>query len=116
MENETKKSEGRVIRGVRLTIKIEMAKILFKGTPWYVHLSFIVSLGLAIAGFCVPPHGVIDPSVLKVISEILGGTTLLTFVVNVPVYLEAGVKAKISHGQTTVAIAADEVKEEAEDL
>ena len=31
-------------------------------------------------------------------------------------YLEAGVKAKISHGQTTVAIAADEVKEEAEDL
>ena len=93
-----------------------MARILFRGTPWYVHLSFIVSIGLAIAGFCVPPHGVIDPSVLKVIAEILGGTTLLTFVVNIPIYLEAGVKAKISHGQTTVAIAADEVEEEAEDL
>lgn len=64
----------------------------------------------------MPPHGVIDPSVLKVIAEILGGTTLLTFVVNIPIYLEAGVKAKISHGQTTVAIAADEVEEEAEDL
>ena len=93
-----------------------MAKVLFKGTPWYVHLSFIVSLGLAIAGFCVPPHGVIDPSVLKVIAEILGGTTLLTFVVNIPVYLEAGVKAKIQRGDTVVTVAADEVKEEAEDL
>jgi len=93
-----------------------MAKVLFKGTPLYVHLSFIVSLGLAIAGFCLPPHGVIDPSVLKVIAEILGGTTLLTFVVNIPVYLDAGVKAKISHGSTTVAIAADEVKEEADQL
>lgn len=93
-----------------------MARILFKGTPWYVHLSFIVSLGLAIAGFCVPPHGVIDPSVLKVIAEILGGTTLLTFVVNIPVYLEAGVKAKISHGNTTVTVAADEVEEEVENI
>lgn len=93
-----------------------MARILFKGTPWYVHLSFIVSLGLAIAGFCVPPHGVIDSSVLKVIAEILGGTTLLTFVVNIPVYLEAGVKAKISHGNTTVTVAADEVKEDIENI
>ena len=93
-----------------------MARILFKGTPWYVHLSFIVSLGLAIAGFCVPPHGVIDPSVLKVIAEILGGTTLLTFVVNIPVYLEAGVMAKISHGNTTVTVAADEVKEDIENI
>lgn len=93
-----------------------MAKVLFKGTPWYVHLSFIVSLGLAIAGFCVPPHGVIDPSVLKVIAEILGGTTLLTFVVNIPVYLEAGVKAKIQRGDTVVTVAADEVDEEAEEL
>ena len=89
-----------------------MAKTLFRGTPWYIHLSFIVSLGLAIAGFCVPPHGVIDPSVLKAIAEILGGTTLLTFVVHIPVYLEAGVKAKISHGDTTVTGAADEVEEE----
>ena len=93
-----------------------MARDIIKGTPWYVHISFIVSLGLAIAGFCVPPHGVIDPSVLKAIAEILGGTTLLTFVVHIPVYLEAGVKAKISHGQTTIAVASDEVEEEAGEL
>lgn len=94
----------------------EMANLILKGTPWYVHLSFIVSLGLAIAGFCVPPHGVIDPSVLKVIAEILGGTTLVTFVVNIPVYLEAGVKAKFTHGSTTVEVTADDDDDEGKEV
>ncbi|MBR3784020.1 MAG: hypothetical protein IKJ78_06120 [Bacteroidales bacterium] len=93
-----------------------MAKVLFKGTPWYVHVSFIVAMALLVAGFCVPPHGEISGSVLTGIGELLGGVTLVEFVVNIPKYLEAGIKAKISHGQTTVAIAADEVKEEAQDL
>lgn len=93
-----------------------MAKILLKGTPWYIHTAFLVAIGLGIAGFCVPPHGEISGSVLTYIAELLGGTTLIEFVVNIPNYLEAGVKAKISHGQTTIAVAADEVKENAEDL
>jgi len=38
------------------------------------------------------------------------------FVVNIPVYLEAGVKAKISHGATSISVAADEVEEEAEEM
>ena len=45
------------------------------------------------------------------IGELLGGVTLITFVLNIPVYLEAGVKAKISHGQTTITVTADEVKD-----
>ena len=93
-----------------------MAKILLKGTPWYIHIAFLVAIGLGIAGFCVPPHGEISGSVLTYIAELLGGTTLIEFVVNIPNYLEAGVKAKISHGQTSISVAADEVKEEAEDL
>ena len=93
-----------------------MSKILFKGTPWYVHVSFIVAITLLVAGFCVPPHGEISGSVLTGIGELLGGVTLVEFVVNIPKYLETGIKAKISHGQTTIAVAADEVKEEAEDL
>ena len=96
--------------------KKEMAKVLFKGTPWYVHVSFIVSMLLAIVGFVLPPQGEISGSVLTFIGEILGGVTLVEFVVNIPNYLDAGVKATISHGQTTVSIAADEVKEDAEDL
>ena len=89
-----------------------MAKAIFKGTPWYVHATFLVALGLVIAGFCVPPTGEVSGSVLTAIGEILGGGAALTFVVNIPVYLEAGVKAKFSHGQTSVTVAADEVKEE----
>lgn len=94
----------------------DMAKDIIKGTPWYVHLAFIVAVGLGIAGFCVPPQGKIDGSVLTFVGELLGGVTLVNFVVNIPVYLEAGVKAKISHGSTSISVAADEVKEEAEEL
>lgn len=89
-----------------------MAKTILRGTPWYVHIAFLVAMGLIIAGFCVPPRGVIDGSVLTAVGELLGGVTLVEFVLNIPKYLEAGVKAKISHGQTAVEIAADEVKEE----
>ena len=90
----------------------EMAKTILRGTPWYVHIAFLVAMGLIIAGFCVPPRGVIDGSVLTAVGELLGGVTLVEFVLNIPKYLEAGIKAKISHGQTTVTVAADEVKEE----
>ena len=79
-------------------------------------LCFVISVSLIIGGFFVPPTGVIDGSVLTAIGELMGGVTLVEFVINIPKYLDTGIKAKISHGQTTVAIAADEVKEEAQDL
>lgn len=81
-----------------------------------MHAAFVVAIVLGVAGFCVPPRGEISGSVLKFIGELLGGVTLVEFVVNIPVYLDAGVKAKIKHGDTTIAVAADEVKESAEDL
>ena len=89
-----------------------MAKVLFKGTPWYVHVSFLVAMALLVAGFCVPPHGEISGSVLTGIGELMGGVTLVEFVINIPKYLESGVKAKISHGNTSLSVAADEVKDE----
>lgn len=89
-----------------------MAKTILRGTPWYVHIAFLVAIGLIIAGFCVPPRGVIDGSVLTAVGELLGGVTLVEFVLNIPNYLEAGVKAKISHGQTTVTVEADENQNE----
>ena len=93
-----------------------MAKVLFKGTPWYVHAAMLISILLFVVSFFIPPYAVIDSSVLAAVGELLGGATLLEFVLNIPKYLEAGVKAKIIHGSTTIAVAADEVKEEAEDL
>lgn len=88
-----------------------MAKLIFKGTPWYIHLAMIASVFLVVASFFVPPMAVIDSSILAAVGELFGGTALLTFVVNIPNYLEAGIKAKISHGQTAITVAADEVKD-----
>ena len=91
-----------------------MAMILFKGTPWYVHVSFIVAMALVLGGFCVPPMGDISGSVLTAVGELLGGVTLVEFVINIPTYLEAGIKAKISHGATTVEVTSDEDDKEEE--
>lgn len=89
-----------------------MAKTLFKGTPWYVHMAFVVSVILLVAGFCVPPCGEISGSVLTGVGELLGGVALIHFITNIPAYLEAGIKAKISHGSTSITVESDEVKEE----
>lgn len=94
----------------------EMAKLTLKGTPWYVHGAMITSIVLVVASFFIPPYAVVDSSVIAVIGELFGGTAVLNFVVNIPTYLEAGVKAKISHGNTSLSVAADEVKEEAQNL
>lgn len=88
-----------------------MAKDILKGTPWYIHAIMGAALVLIVAGFCVPPHGEIDGSVLTAIGELMGGGAVITFVANIPAYLEAGIKAKITHGDTSVTVAADEVKD-----
>lgn len=93
-----------------------MAKDIIKGTPWYMHAAMITSMVLIIASFFIPPYAIVDSSVLAATGELLGGATLMNFVMNIPKYLEAGVKAKISHGATSISVAADEVKEKAEDL
>lgn len=88
-----------------------MAKLIIKGTPWYMHLAMLASIFLVIASFFVPPMAVIDSSVLAATGELLGGATLMNFVANIPTYLDAGIKAKISHGNTAITVAADEVKD-----
>lgn len=101
-----------------MTAKIlkENAKLAAKGAPWYMHASMIASIVLIVVSFFIPPYAVVDSSVLAATGELMGGATLMNFVANVPAYLEAGVKAKISHGATSISVAADEVEEEAEEL
>ena len=85
-----------------------MAKLILKGTPWYIHAVMIISIILTIASFCIPPYTIIDSSVIAVIGELIGGATLVTFVLNLPSYIEAGAKAKITHGNTTIEVSADD--------
>lgn len=80
-----------------------MAKIL-KAVDWYVHLAMIVSIGLGVADFIIPPTAVIDRSVLAFIAEITGAAALLTFLMKLPEYIEKGGTARVTKGNTTIEV------------
>ena len=69
---------------------------------------FYVCLGVAIAllavSFCLPPTGVIDPSILKAVAELLGFAALAIVGKN----LALGKDVKFHHGQTEVTIGDNE--------
>ena len=54
-----------------------MAEAILKQVPWYLYLVILIAVGLAVAGFLVPPQGVIDGSVLRAIAELMGGSAIL---------------------------------------
>lgn len=67
-------------------------------------IAFIITLGIAIvlfvAGFIVPPTGVIDGSVLTASGILLGFYGLH----QVPTALKAGKEIKVQHGETSVSV------------
>lgn len=88
-----------------------MAETL-KQVPWYIYAVILASIILVVAGFIVPPQGVVDGSVLKAIGELMGGSAVLEIVIKLPAYIEAGVKAKITHGDTEIVIGKDKLKKQ----
>lgn len=79
---------------------------------WYEHAAMLVSIILMIASFLVPPTGVIDGSVLMGIGEIGAMAAVLSFLGNLPEYLRAGAKAKISKGDLGIEFNADSKDDE----
>ena len=69
-------------------------------THFWFDIFSIVSLGLLIASFIVPPTGQIDPSVLAGTGEIFGFAAL--YVVFVAVL--NGTKATVTKGGTTLSV------------
>lgn len=72
-----------------------------KTTAFWVCL--IVSVGLFIGGFFVPPMGVIDGSVLKAVGMLLGFGTLG----QAPVLIESLERAKFTKGDMTIEVSKD---------
>ena len=60
----------------------------------------MITIGLFVAGFCVPPHGEIDGSLLTAGGILFAFATLET----VHVALKKGVDAKVKHGQTELTV------------
>lgn len=73
-------------------------KATMKNPAFWVCLS--LSIGLIVAGFCVPPHGEIDGSVLTACGILFGFATLEV----VHIAIRKGVDAKVKHGQTEVTL------------
>lgn len=69
-----------------------------KTLPFWICL--IVSVGLFVAGFCVPPMGEIDGSVLKAVGILFG----FAVVAQIPTIIAAAEYAKITHGDTVIEV------------
>lgn len=72
----------------------EIIKDFWVGMPWYLYLILILSFGMMVASFIVPPLGTISPSVLQGVALILGFTWLFYTTANIPVFIERGAKIK----------------------
>lgn len=59
-----------------------------------------ITIGLFVAGFCMPPHGEIDGSILTAGGILFAFATLET----VHIAIKNGVDAKLKHGQTEVTV------------
>lgn len=62
--------------------------------------TFVVSLGLIIGGFFVPPLGVIDGSVLTAVGELF----MFGVLFEVPYFARLNKSLKISKGDTTIEL------------
>ena len=67
-------------------------------------LCLIVSIGLLVGGFFVPPMGVIDGSVLTAVGILFAFGTLA----QIPIIIEVVGYTKISRGDTTIEISKDD--------
>ena len=67
-----------------------------KTIPFWICL--IVSIGLIMAGFCVPPMGIIDGSVLTAVGILFGFASLA----QVPVIIEVAGYVRMTKGDMTI--------------
>lgn len=70
----------------------EIVKDFWVGMPWYLYLILILSFGMMVASFIVPPLGAISPTVLQGVALILGFTWLFYISCNIPEFIERGAK------------------------
>ena len=82
----------------------DAVRYFFLGMPLGLYLLLLAALGLFIAGFIVPPLGIIDPSLLTGIAELLGFGWLLYTTANIPEFIEKGAKISASYGGATISV------------
>ena len=63
-------------------------------------ITLTVSTGLIVAGFIVPPTGVIDPSVLTAVGELFAFAALS----QLPFVIRSGKGITLNHGNTSISV------------
>lgn len=76
-------------------------------------ITLLVSVGLLIASFIVPPLGVISPSVLQGVAELFAFATLFKLP-NIIQSISDGKQVTLQHGSTTVTVGSREDDENGE--
>ena len=66
---------------------------------WF-HILSIISVGLLIASFILPPTGVIDPSVIGGVGEVMGIFAIWVVIKAI----DRGVDTKVTHNGTSIEI------------
>lgn len=80
-----------------------MKKVTNK-TKLFAIVLAMVACGLLIAGFFVPPMGVVDGSVLKAAGEVIGMISIFFAWDSVESAIEKGMGTKFQHGNTSVTV------------
>ena len=81
-------------------------KYILHNIPFYV-LS-LISVGLIIASFIVPPQGIVDPSVLAAVGELFAFSALYTVILAI----ERGTPARIRHKDVEIKVGETEKGED----
>ena len=82
----------------------EVIKDFWAGMPLGMYIILLLSIGLGVAGFLVPPLGVISGSVLKAMALILGAAWLYYVTAHIPVILASGAKIRAEYGNAKIEI------------
>lgn len=82
----------------------EAVKTFWAGMPIGLYLILIFAICIGVAGFIVPPMGVISGSVLKFIALILGASWLFYVTANIPTILANGAKVRAEYGKAKIEI------------
>ena len=82
----------------------ELVRDFWLGMPLGMYIILVLAIGMGVAGFIVPPMGVINGSVLKFVSLILGASWLFYTTANIPAILEAGGKVSAQMGNASITI------------
>lgn len=93
----------------------EVIKDFWLGLPVGMYVILVLAFGLGVAGFIVPPLGIISGSVLKAMALILGAAWLYYVTAHLPEIIASGAKIKASYGNAQIEIGRKKEENEEEE-